>query len=221
MKCKQSHSKRRRPDFSRERFLQKKGYALVVGIDEVGRGPLAGPVVAACVGFNKAPRIRGLNDSKCLSAAAREHLFTVITNRAACWSIASVRVSTIDRKNIFQATRMAMLRAVRKLPYMPDYLLIDGSHLHVQTRIPEKRIPGGDKLVASIAAASVIAKVRRDEIMRAFDRQYSQYQFAKHKGYGTRLHLECLKHHGPSPIHRRSFRPVAAMAFDASLAKQK
>lgn len=180
----------------------------VAGIDEAGRGPLAGPVVAAAVVLPRAFRHDSLNDSKQLTARQRDRLFDELTaNADIAWTTGIASVEEIDRLNILRATWLAMQRAVDGLIPPPDHVLIDG--LPVKTiRIAQTAIVGGDGKSFSIAAASVIAKVTRDRLMLALHAQYPQYNFAKHKGYGTAEHLAALQQHGPSPVHRSSFAPV-------------
>ena len=190
--------------FFYEKEAMKNGYVSVCGIDEAGRGPLAGPVFAAAVILPPETGIPGLNDSKKLSAKKREELFPVIQEKAIAWSVAFATEQEIDSVNILQATYLAMRRACEGLSVPADYALVDGN------RMPPLSIPGetvvkGDSLSASIAAASILAKVSRDRLMLELDALYPEYAFAKHKGYGTALHVELLKKYGPCPIHRRSF----------------
>ena len=181
------------------------GNIIVCGVDEAGRGPLAGPVFAAAVVLHKGQIIEGANDSKKLSEKKREALFDVIISQAADYCIASVDESTIDEINILQATYLAMSRAVEGLKNKPDICLIDGNRQPPQIEIPCRTIVKGDALSMSIACASILAKVSRDRFMLELDRQYPQYHFAKHKGYGTQLHIEMLRACGASPVHRKSF----------------
>lgn len=180
---------------------------LPCGVDEAGRGPLAGPVVAAAVILDPARPIAGLADSKKLSAARRERLAAEIREKALAWSIAAASVEEIDRINILHATLLAMQRAVAGLSVLPAEALIDGNRCPVLT-MPARAIIGGDATVAEISAASILAKTSRDADMRALHALYPHYDFARHKGYGTALHLVALRAHGPSPVHRRSFAPV-------------
>jgi ribonuclease HII len=180
---------------------------LVAGVDEVGRGPLAGAVVAAAVILDPKQPIVGLNDSKKLTAKRREQLAVEIREKALAWSLGRAEVEEIDSINILQATFLAMQRALEGLHLQPDLVKIDGN------RCPKlaynmQAIVGGDALVAEISAASIIAKVARDAELVALDAVYPQYGFAKHKGYGTAEHLAALREHGATPIHRRSFAPV-------------
>lgn len=198
MKCSLDH----------ERALRRQGFPRVVGIDEAGRGPLAGPVVAAAVvlpdGFHHAD----LNDSKKLSVRQRESLYAQLTAQADIqWAVAVVESDEVDRLNILEATHEAMRRAVGGLVPDPDHALIDGLPV-LPFPIPQTALVGGDGLSFSIAAASVIAKVTRDRIMVKMDARYPGYEFAQHKGYGTALHLAKLRAHGPCAIHRKSFSPV-------------
>lgn len=195
--------------FQFERKLWRQGLILIAGVDEAGRGPLAGPVVAAAVIFPPRTNIKGLNDSKKLSTRQRERLFIQIQKKALGIGIARVGPKIIDRINILRATLLAMKLAVKALPIQPDYLLIDGVRMKIDLPIEQESIIGGDGKSASIAAASIVAKVTRDRIMLKYHQKHPQYGFAAHKGYGTKLHMRKLQEHGPSSIHRRSFAPVA------------
>ena len=191
-------------DFEYERAAAAKGWRHICGVDEAGRGPLAGPVYAAAVILPDGPVIEGLNDSKKLTEKKREALFDVICEQAVAYSIASASVKEIDEINILQATFLAMRRAVEGLPVKADYAIIDGN------RMPPLGIEGetlikGDALSPSVAAASILAKVSRDRYMYELDRELPQYQFAKHKGYGTKLHYAMLDEYGPCPCHRKTF----------------
>ena len=190
-----------------EKAARKDGATTIAGVDEVGRGALFGPVVAAAVILPPDTRIRGLRDSKQLLREDRERLASIVERKALAISIAEVDVETIDRVNIYQATRIAMTSAVIKLATAPDHLLIDAMRLDLACA--QTSIIYGDSLSISIAAASVIAKVYRDARMRELDRDYPQYGLASHKGYSTSQHLAALDKHGPCPLHRKSFRPVA------------
>ena len=183
---------------------------LIAGVDEAGRGPLAGPVVAAAVILDDLQPILGLNDSKKLSERKRQYLALEIKAKALCFSIAQASVEEIDEMNILQATLLAMRRAVAGLRLKPVKALIDGNRIPKLDVIAEA-IVQGDAKVACISAASILAKTTRDEWMLAIHQQYPQYQFAAHKGYGTAVHLAALRAHGASPIHRKSFRPVLAL----------
>ena len=180
---------------------------LTAGVDEAGRGPLAGPVVAAAVILDDLKPIKGLADSKVLSASRREKLFDEIRAKALCCSIAEASVEEIDQLNILQATLLAMRRAVEGLRLKPTKVLVDGNRLPVLDVLAEA-IVRGDATVASISAASILAKVQRDRWCVEIDVQYPQYGFARHKGYGTAEHLAALRAHGACPEHRRTFRPV-------------
>lgn len=190
--------------FRYEEETRGKGYAAVCGVDEAGRGPLAGPVCAAAVILPAGLVIEGVNDSKKLSEKKREELFPVICEKALAYGIGWADEREIDEINILQATYRAMQRAVESLPYKADYALIDGN------RMPPLAIPGttivkGDALSMSIAAASILAKVSRDRVMVQMAREYPQYGFEKHKGYGTAAHVQALREYGPCPLHRQSF----------------
>jgi ribonuclease HII len=200
-------------DFTRERALRARGFLFVAGVDEAGRGPLAGPVVAAAVILPDDCTLEGLDDSKKLTAKKREHFHAVLTVRADIhWGIGQADVAEIDRLNILRATHLAMVRAVEALPRKPGHALVDGLPVR-GLPVPHTAVVAGDTLSLSIAAASIMAKVTRDRLMIALDAEYPQYGFARHKGYGVREHLEALRSHGPSPVHRRSFQPVAQAQF--------
>jgi ribonuclease HII len=181
---------------------------LTAGIDEAGRGPLAGPVVAAAVILDPRRPIPGLRDSKLLSAAARERLAAEIRARARAWSVAQADVAEIDALNILQATLLAMRRAVDGLAIAPAEALVDGNHCP-SLAIRVRAVIGGDRTVPAISAASILAKTARDALLVDLDSHYPEYGFAQHKGYGTPLHLAALARYGPCPAHRRSFAPVA------------
>lgn len=182
--------------------------ALVAGVDEAGRGPLAGPVVAAAVILDERQPIAGLADSKKLSAARRDQLYDEIRAKALCCCVAQASVEEIDRLNILQATLLAMQRAVAGLRLKPGLVLVDGNRLPL-LEMRAEAIVKGDAKVAAISAASILAKVTRDRGLELLDQRYPQYGFARHKGYGTAEHLQALRVHGPCPEHRRSFAPVA------------
>jgi ribonuclease HII len=184
-----------------------KAFTLVAGVDEVGRGPLAGPVVAAAVILHPDRPIEGLVDSKKLSEKRREQLSELIREQAHSWCLGRAEVEEIDRINILQASLLAMKRAVEGLPSLPDLALVDGKHAP-QLTCRVDTVIGGDALVESISAASIIAKVARDREMVELDNRYPGYGLARHKGYPTKQHLEGLQTLGVSPIHRRSFAPV-------------
>jgi ribonuclease HII len=187
-----------------ERQARNSGFPLVAGIDEAGRGPLAGPVVAAAVILPAGLLIKGVNDSKKLSPDTRERLFDVIIAQALSVGVGMGSAELIDRINILQATRHAMREAVSQLAPQPDYILIDGIST-IDSPIPQKTIKKGDSLSLSIAAASIIAKVTRDRLMRELDKIHPGYGFSGHKGYGSVLHLEAIRRLGPSPVHRLTF----------------
>lgn len=191
-------------DYSWEQKAKEQGYSLVCGIDEAGRGPLAGPVYAAAVILPDGLELPGLNDSKKLTEKKREELFSLICEKAVAYGIGCASEQEIDEINILQATYLAMRRAVEELPVPADYALVDGNRMP-PLAIPGETIVKGDASSASIAAASILAKVSRDRVMKMMDEVYPQYQFAKHKGYGTKLHVEMLREYGPSPIHRKTF----------------
>lgn len=187
-----------------ENSLWEQGYRYIAGVDEAGRGPLAGPVVAAAVILPRGVKIRDLDDSKKLTPEKREELYQIIHQQALSINYAVVDNNYIDEHNIYNATLHAMKTAVEGLSIKPEYLLVDG--IKLKTSIPHKSIVGGDGRSASIAAASIIAKVVRDRIMLDLHNRYPQYRFDKHKGYPTREHIELVKQHGFSPIHRKSFK---------------
>lgn len=196
-----------------ETKLHNNGFFRIAGIDEAGRGPLAGPVVAAACILPKGFLLEGLNDSKKLTASKRDVLYDQITsNPLVAFGIGIVDAATIDRINILQATFLAMKEAVAALPITPDYLLIDGNRAP-SFEVPLQAIIEGDSLSVSIAAASVLAKVTRDRMMEEADQKWPEYGFKKHKGYGTKLHLEVLQKIGAAPIHRLSFEPLKSMFF--------
>lgn len=180
------------------------------GVDEVGRGPLAGDVVTAAVILDPARPIAGLADSKQLSEARREHLYDLILERALSYAIARASVAEIDELNILQASLLAMHRAVAALPIQPEFVYVDGNRCP-RWPYPSEAVVKGDSKVAAIAAASILAKVTRDREMLTLDNQYPGYGLAQHKGYPTVAHMAALQRLGPSPIHRRSFRPVAVL----------
>lgn len=190
-----------------ERNAAAQGFCRVAGVDEAGRGPLAGPVVAAAVILPPGVDMPGLTDSKKLSEDARRKFYPTIMETAVAWKVAAVEADEIDRINILQATKMAMRMAVEGLGVEPDHLLIDGNQ-KISWRGSQRTIVKGDSLSLSIAAASVLAKVTRDRIMEEHALQYPVYGFQRHKGYGVAEHLEAIRQHGPSPIHRKTFRGV-------------
>ncbi len=197
-------------------MINQQGTVFVAGVDEAGRGPLAGPVMAAAVILDPLNPIEGLRDSKLLTEKKREALFILIQERALAFGIASADVGEIDQLNILQASLLAMQRAVLALKISPTLALIDGNKapkLSCETRT----IVQGDLLEPAISAASILAKVTRDNVMRMLDNKYPQYGFAKHKGYGTKEHLLAMEQHGITPIHRRSFEPVRRYEIAESL----
>ena len=187
-----------------ENEIYEEGFQLLCGVDEAGRGPLAGPVCAAACILPRGEEIPGLNDSKKLSEKKREELYDVITEKAVTFGIAFASVEEIEAMNILNATYLAMNRAIEMLEPVPELALIDGNR-NQAIRIPSRCIVKGDARCADIAAASVLAKVTRDRYMLDLAEQYPQYAFEKHKGYGTALHYSALREYGPSPVHRMSF----------------
>lgn len=201
----------RHPDLRYERKLWRTGIEAVAGVDEAGVGPMAGPVVAAAVVFPPETYIKGVHDSKQLLAEKREELHEVIRSQAITFGIGIAEVEEIDRLNIYWATMKAIERALGALAQAPGHVLVDGRKVP-GLAIPQTHIVGGDRKSFCIAAASIIAKVTRDRMMCEFDRLYPGYRFAEHKGYCTPQHLRIVEQLGPSPIHRRSFSPVALAA---------
>jgi ribonuclease HII len=199
----------KRPDLRYERRLWKMGIEVVAGVDEAGVGPMAGPVVAAAVVFTPEVFISGVHDSKQLTREQREELYGPICERAIAVGVGVAEVGEIDRLNIYWATMRASERALAALGLMPGHVLVDGKRIP-GLDLPQTRIVGGDRKSFCIAAASIVAKVTRDRIMVEYDGQFPGYGFAQHKGYCTVEHLGTLRELGPSPIHRRSFAPVAA-----------
>ena len=183
---------------------------LLAGVDEAGRGPLAGPVVAAAVILNPSKPIKGLNDSKKLSAKRRDALFDEIQDKALCLCVAQASVQEIDEMNILRATLLAMQRAVAGLRLAPAKVLVDGNQLPMLPMLCEA-VVGGDALIAEISAASILAKVQRDRWCAEVDLTWPAYGFAKHKGYGTAAHMQALQEHGPCELHRRTFAPIAKL----------
>ena len=194
--------------FEFESKASHQGFKNIAGIDEAGRGPLAGPVVAAAVIFPSKVNIPGLNDSKKLSANKREELFPKIQEISVAFGLAVVDQKVIDKINILQAARLAMKQAVETLKITPGLLLIDGNQ-KIDSTLDQWAIVKGDSRSLSIAAASVLAKVTRDRIMDGYHKLYPQYEFNRHKGYGTRLHRNLIQEHGPCPIHRSTFKGVS------------
>ena len=239
--------KKKHPDFKEEKKLWKRGYDFVVGLDEVGRGPLAGPVCAAavCIRFSSPPQLRrglrgggvflnqlltaptghlssseerwkkeGIKDSKKLSALQRERWYEFLTKHPNIrWGIGLVSEKIIDKINIFEATKLAMKKAIEALDFEPEYLLLDGNFLLEDLNASQKAVIRGDEKIFSIAAASIIAKVTRDRLMQKYHRKFPLYGFDQHKGYGTKRHFEIIKKHGPCQIHRTSFKGCQAVKF--------
>ncbi|MDZ7798934.1 MAG: ribonuclease HII [Patescibacteria group bacterium] len=194
-----------KPNQKQENRLFKKGFKYIAGVDEAGRGPLAGPIVAAAVIFKKGVRIKGINDSKKLSAKQRELLYKKITEKAYAFSIEKISARQIDKLGLQKANEKVIIKAVRSLKKKPDFLLID--YFKINIKIPNKSIIKGDEKIFSIAAASILAKVERDRIMTGYHQKYNNYDFINNMGYGTKKHLQALKKYGPSSIHRKSFKP--------------
>ena len=214
MTIEQSEKSRIIPSFKSERLLFTRGFQYIAGIDEVGRGSLAGPVVAAAVILpmkRKLENLKGVRDSKELTPAKREYLNKLIQEVAIDIGVGVISPQIIDAINILNATRLAMHEAVQKLSHQPDYLLVDGMALP-GILIAQQAIIRGDKSCLSIACASIVAKVTRDHMMTELSNTYPDYGFQQHKGYGTRSHLECINKLGPTPVHRYSFSPVRNMA---------
>ncbi len=194
--------------FFHEDLVRKDGYGLIAGVDEAGRGPLAGPVVAAAAILPHGIELTGVRDSKQMRAGAREKAFSVIHRKALATGIGVVSHRYIDEFNILKASLEAMRRAILFLDPQPDFLLVDGIH-SVPLSIHQRCLKKGDQLSRSISAASVLAKVYRDRIMRCYHEMYPEYGFDKHKGYGTVRHMKAIKQYGPSPIHRMTFKGVS------------
>lgn len=205
------------PDFQREEELLGKGYKIVAGVDEAGRGPLAGPVVAGAVVFgNDMAIVRellalGLRDSKQVSEKKREKLYEFISREARYWAVEAVSEKVIDEINILNATKLAMRNAVLKLALQPDFILIDGNATLSGLYVNQLALPKADEHIVSVSAASIMAKVTRDWILIELDEKYPQYGFRIHKGYGTKMHMDALRTHGPCDAHRRSFEPIKGM----------
>ncbi len=193
------------PDYSFEISAREKGFKAVCGVDEAGRGPFAGPVCAAAVILPEGCEIEGLNDSKKLTERKREALFDIIKEKAVSYSIAFGSVEEIEELNILNATFLAMNRAIDGLKLKPDYALIDGNRMPKDIKVKAETIIKGDAKSMSVAAASILAKVTRDRLMLEYDKQYPEYGFAKHKGYGTKVHSDAILKYGVTPIHRPSF----------------
>lgn len=193
------------PDFEYEKKAMDAGYRAVCGVDEAGRGPLAGPVCAAAVILPVGLQIDGLNDSKKLSEKRREELYNEITRQAIAYSVAYGTLEEVETVNILQATFLAMNRAIAGLSVPADFALIDGNRVPAGIEIPCQTVIKGDALSCSVAAASILAKVTRDRLLYEYDRLYPEYGFAQHKGYGTKAHYEAIRQYGPCPVHRLSF----------------
>ena len=192
-----------------EKELYKAGYQAIAGIDEVGRGPLAGPVVAAAVILPLGCKIKGLNDSKKIPKKKHQEIYQAVMDKALAVGIGLMDSNIIDQVNIYEATKLAMKEALSKLSLKPDYLLIDAMKLDVE--IPQESIIKGDANSLSIAAASIVAKITRDKLMADYDKEFPRYGFAKNAGYGTKSHLQGLERSGVTPIHRKTFEPVKSM----------
>ena len=193
------------PDYEFEKAAVNSGFSCICGVDEAGRGPLAGPVCAAAVILPEGAVIEGLDDSKKLTEKKRERLYDVIKETAVAYSVAYGTLEEIETVNILEATYLAMNRAIEGLNVKPDFALIDGNRVPRGIKIPCETIVKGDSKSMSVAAASVLAKVTRDRLMLEYDKKYPEYNFKKHKGYGTREHTELIKQYGPCEIHRFSF----------------
>jgi len=213
-----ANTTRRKPTLAEEKALYTQGYRLIAGVDEVGRGSLMGPVVAAAAIMPQKITARWkskVRDSKQLTPKAREELFPYITENAVCYGVGSMSNDIIDSIGIAKATCLAMIDAIEHLAPQPDYLLID--FLKLDLKIPQKGIVDGDSLCFSIACASIIAKVTRDHAVQELDKVYPGYGFAGHKGYGTKEHIAALRKNGPCPLHRRSFSPVSDIIKELGL----
>lgn len=197
----------------RQLDLKNRGYNYVAGIDEAGRGPLAGPVVAAAVILDPDIKIIGLDDSKKLSEKERNRLFKIIKEKAVSYGIGIIDNNIIDQVNILNATFKAMVKAIGDLDYKPDYLLVDGNREVPNLTIKQEKVVDGDSRINSIAAASILAKVTRDRIITEYHKKYPEYNFVSNKGYGTKEHIDALKKYGPTPIHRLSFSVVQKYNF--------
>lgn len=193
------------PDYEFEKAAVNSGFSCICGVDEAGRGPLAGPVCAAAVILPEDAVIEGLDDSKKLTEKKREKLYDIIKETAVAYSVAYGTLEEIENVNILEATYLAMNRAIEGLSVKPDFALIDGNRVPRGIKIPCETIVKGDSKSMSVAAASVLAKVTRDHLMLEYDKKYPEYNFKKHKGYGTKEHTELIKQYGPCEIHRLSF----------------
>lgn len=193
------------PDYEFEKAAVNSGFSCICGVDEAGRGPLAGPVCAAAVILPEGAVIAGLDDSKKLTEKKRERLYDIIKQTAVAYSVAYGTLEEIETVNILEATYLAMNRAIEGLTVKPDFALIDGNRVPRGIKIPCETVVKGDSKSMSVAAASVLAKVTRDRLMLEYDKKYPEYNFKKHKGYGTKEHTELIKQYGPCEIHRLSF----------------
>lgn len=193
------------PDYEFEKAAVNSGFSCICGVDEAGRGPLAGPVCAAAVILPEGAVIEGLDDSKKLTEKKRERLYDIIKQTAVAYSVAYGTLEEIETVNILEATYLAMNRAIEGLSVKPDFALIDGNRVPRGIKIPCETVVKGDSKSMSVAAASVLAKVTRDRLMLEYDKKYPEYNFKKHKGYGTKEHTELIKQYGPCEIHRLSF----------------
>lgn len=193
------------PDYEFEKAAVNSGFSFICGVDEAGRGPLAGPVCAAAVILPEGAVIEGLDDSKKLTEKKREKLYDIIKQTAVAYSVAYGTLEEIETVNILEATYLAMNRAIEGLTVKPDFALIDGNRVPRGIKIPCETVVKGDSKSMSVAAASVLAKVTRDRLMLEYDKKYPEYNFKKHKGYGTKEHTELIKQYGPCEIHRLSF----------------
>jgi ribonuclease HII len=205
------------PDFKKEEELLGKGYSFIAGIDEAGRGPLAGPVVAGAVIIGNDPALAralislGVRDSKQMSEKKREKLYEFISKEIRCWAVAEVSNEIIDKINILNATKLAMKNAVLALSLEPDVLIIDGNAVISDFSCDQLAISKADERILSVSAASILAKVTRDRVLLRLDEKYPEYGFRIHKGYGTKAHMEALREYGPCPFHRKSFEPIKSM----------
>ncbi len=200
-----------------ENMLAEKGYRYICGVDEVGRGPLAGPVVAAAVIMPPETKIEGINDSKKLTPLQRERIFEEIVELGLVCAVGVIDHECIDKMNILKASLMAMRKAVMDLKQSPDIILVDGNYPVPNVAQPQFAVVGGDSQCQSIAAASIVAKITRDRIMDRYQALYPSFSFSKHKGYPTPEHMEELREYGPTEIHRRSFKPVAELVNQYAL----
>jgi ribonuclease HII len=200
-----------------EEMLATRGHTIVCGVDEVGRGPLAGPVVAAAVLYPLDLTIEGLDDSKKLSPAKREQVFEAIVSHELIMAVGILDNNCIDQINIHKAALLAMRKAVMDLKRAPEIVIVDGKHTIPKLDFPQFAVVGGDRLCKSVAAASIVAKVTRDRIMVHYEQLHPNFSFATHKGYPTHAHLDELKKHGACEIHRRSFKPVATLTEQLEL----